>query len=115
MYKWVDLYGAAFEGRPLKDQLKSWLLDEPWSKEKYDEYQVLNQIPVVSNYMDYLLSVRADEEYLARYQMDYSDIHDPRKLSQTSAAASLAGSARVTTSRNIDRLYQNFKPVKKKK
>lgn len=104
MFEWVDLYAAAFEDRPLKDQLKDWLYDS-WSKEKYDEYQFLNQVPIVNSYMDYLLDLRAMDEYLNRYQLDYTDIHDPRKLTTTSSFSRLSSSALNFVSKNVSRLY----------
>lgn len=105
MFEWVDLYGAMFEGRPLKDQLKGWLYEDNWSKEKLNEYQLLNSAPIISDYMDYLLDSRATDEYLSRYQMDYSDIHDPRKLSSTSSGTRLMGSTLQFVSKNVGRLY----------
>lgn len=83
---------------------KEWLYGD-WSKEKYGAYKALNLVPGVSHYMDYLLSVRADEEYLRRYGMDYSNIHDPRKLSQGNSSIAL-GHQMMYTSKNILNLYK---------
>lgn len=106
MFDWVDLYGAMFEGRPLKDQLKDWLYEDNWSKEKLDEYHLLNSFPIVNDYMDYLLDSRSTDEYLSRYQMDYSDIHDPRKLRSTSSGTRLVRSGINFVSSNVKRLYR---------
>lgn len=97
MAPWSDLSGIRWG-------FSEWLYG-PWDKEKYETYKVLNIIPGVSHYMDYLLDVRADEEYLRRNGMDYSDIHDPRKLSQTGSEQSLGRSA-LSVSKNVARLYK---------
>lgn len=73
-----------------------------WSKQKLDTYNALNVIPGIHQYMDYKLDVRRDEEYLRRYGMTYSDIHDPRKLSQVSSGAR----SLEWVSGNIKRLYK---------
>lgn len=83
---------------------KEWLYG-PWSKEKYEAYKFLNIIPGISHYMDYLLDIRSDEEYLRRYGMDYTDIHDPRKLRQTSSSGRFYGFGMNFVSSNIKRLY----------
>lgn len=89
-----------FDTTPLQDWLYS-----SWDESKYQTYKFLNMIPGVHQLMDYYLDVRADQEYFDRYQMDYTDIHDPRKLSQTSSAASVGGYAQIMFSKNIHRLY----------
>lgn len=83
----------------------AWLYGE-YDKEKLRQFEALHNVPVVSNYMDYLLDVRADEEYLRRYGMDYSDIHDPRKLKQVRSGSALYGSALNWVGKNIGRLYR---------
>lgn len=90
---------------PKENQFSEWLYG-PWDKEKYERYQMLNLIPGVSHYMDYLLDVRADNEYLHRYGMDYSNIHDPRKLRQTGSGTALGGYAIHSVSKNVGRLYR---------
>lgn len=85
-------------------QFTDWLYGD-WSEEKYEDYKMLDAIPGVHQYMDYLLDKRADSEYLSRYNMDYTDIHDPRKLSQTSSAAALNGIGYRMISKNIEKLY----------
>lgn len=106
MFEWVDLYAAAFEGRPLKDQMKDWLYEDNWSKEKYDEYLLYSAVPIVSDYMGYLLDARRTEEYLNRYGMDYQDIHDPSKLPSSRSAIAVNRAAINFVSRNISRLYR---------
>lgn len=100
-----DLYAAVFEDRPLNDQMVDWLYGE-WSEQKLKEFEILHNIPIVSNYMDYVLDHRADQEYLDRYGMDYSDIHDPRKLHQFSSGSSFVGSSVNFVSSNLHRLYR---------
>lgn len=95
---------SLFEFADAINHPKEWLYG-PWSEEKYRTYKFLNIVPGVRDYMDYLLSVRSDEEYLRRYGMDYSDIHDPRKLSQTGSFQNLGRSSVSYVSSNIKRLY----------
>lgn len=82
-----------------------WLYGE-YDKEKLTQFELLHNVPVVGAYMDYKLDLRADEEYLNRYGMDYSDIHDPRKLKQTSSGTRMYGSALNYASKNLDKLYK---------
>lgn len=86
------------------NDVSRWLYGE-WSKEKLRHYELLHQVPVLSGYMDYLLDIRADDEYLRRYGMDYSDIHDPRKLRQSSSGSRALGSV-LQVSSNIAMLYK---------
>lgn len=81
-----------------------WLYGE-YDQEKLTQFELLYATPL-KYYMDYKLNVRADEEYLNRYGMDYSDIHDPRKLKQTSSAAAMYGHALNYVSKNLHRLYK---------
>lgn len=82
-----------------------WLYGD-YDEEKLTQFELLHNIPVVGPYMDYKLDSRADREYMSRYQLDYSDIHDPRKLKQTSSGTRLYGSAINMISKNIDKLYR---------
>lgn len=84
---------------------EQWLYG-PWNKEKYDVYTRLNSFGPMRDYMDLLLDRRSDSEYLRRYGMDYSDIHDPRKLRQSSSTARVYGSSYTMISRNVSRLYR---------
>lgn len=88
----------------LEQQFTDWLYSD-WSEQKYEDYKILDMVPGVHHYMDYLLDVRADNEYLSRYGMDYSNIHDPRKLNQTSSANALYGMGYRMISKNIEKLY----------
>lgn len=83
-----------------------WLYEDNWSEAKLQQYELLNSIPIVSNYMDYLLDRRSDQEYLDRYGMDYPDIHDPRKLKQSSSASVVIRSGYEMISKNLDKLYR---------
>lgn len=82
---------------------KSWLYGE-WTKEKLNTYRILNRGPF-GDYMDYLLDSRSDSEYLYNTGLDYSNIHDPRKLSATASASRMISSASMMFSRNIHKLY----------
>lgn len=90
--------------KKLDEQFTEWLYSD-WTDQKYEDYKFLDMVPGVHQYMDYLLDVRADNEYLSRYGMDISDIHDPRKLKQTSSARALNGIGYQMISKNIDKLY----------
>lgn len=92
-YEMADLIGTA------------WLYGE-WSEEKLKHYEFLNNVPIVKDWMNYKLDLRADAEYMARYGLDYSDIHDPRKLRQTSSGTALIGSSIRFISDNFKRLYR---------
>lgn len=91
----------SFENNGMSD----WLYGE-WNEDKLKKFEMMNNVPVLSNYMSYLLDRRADLEYLNRYGMDYSDIHDPRKLRQTSSGSSFVGSAVNYISDNVKKLYR---------
>lgn len=83
-----------------------WLYGE-YDEEKLTKFELLHSIAPVGAYMDYLLDVRADREYMQRHQLTYSDIHDPRKLKQTSSGSRLYGSALNYMSKNVTRLYKD--------
>lgn len=100
----LHLYGSS-KGYTVDDNpFSEWLYGD-WSEDKLKKFTALNSIPGVRNYMDYLLDRRSDQEYLSRYGMDYSDIHDPRKLRQTSSGARALGSAFEFVSDNVKTLY----------
>lgn len=84
---------------------KEWLYGE-WNEDKLKTYEALNRVPVFSDYMDYILDQRSDSEYMARYGLGYSDIHDPRKLKQTSSGSVFIGNSINFVSRNVSRLYK---------
>lgn len=92
-------------GGIIEDHMTDFLYGE-WNEEKLRQYEIMARVPVLNDYMDYLLDRRADEEYLRRYGMDYSDIHDPRKLKQSSSGTHLVGSSLNFVSSNVKRLYR---------
>lgn len=81
-----------------------WLYADDWDEAKVKEFERRYAIPGYKEYLDYLLDLRADQEYLDRYGMDYSDVHDPRKLRQVSSAARLYQWSVNFVSDNIKRL-----------
>lgn len=81
-----------------------WLYGE-YDEQKLAQFEILHNVPILGQYMDYKLDLRADQEYMQRYGLDYPDIHDPRKLRQSSSGAALYGSALRMVSKNIDKLY----------
>ena len=99
--------GYAF--KPVFEQfdrdMTSWLYGE-WSKEKVQQFELLKRVPVLGDYMDWKLDIRQDEEYLNRYNMDYSDVHDPRKLHQSQSGTRFIGSAYQWIGKNLDKLYE---------
>lgn len=97
MYNNGIFHGKAFQ---------YWLLDAPWSETKLHAYELMNIVPGLHQYMDYLLDLRSDEEYLNRNGMDYSDIHDPRKLKQTNSGSNLARFGVNFISKNVESLYK---------
>lgn len=84
--------------------LSEWLYGD-WDKQKYQRYLKMDSVPYLHQRMDYLLSLRSDQEYLSANGMSYSDIHDPRKLPSHNAAVSYYGSILNFVSSNINRLY----------
>lgn len=97
--------GSILKGRTVTDnEFSDWLYGD-YNERKLRQFEALHNIPGLGNYMDYLLDIRADEEYLDRYGMDYTDIHDPRKLRSTNSGSRLIGSAMNYVSKNVERLY----------
>lgn len=100
----VDVwYGVA--GKQLEDKFADWLYGD-YDENKLRTFELLHNIPVIRNYMDYLLDRRADQEYLDRYGMDYSDVHDPRKLRQVSSGSQFIGASLNFVSSNVSKLYK---------
>lgn len=93
--------GATFENNSFSE----WLYGE-WTEDKYKQYLALHSVPVVGQYMDYLLDYRGGREYLNRYGMDWSDIHDPRKLALSNSGTALARYGVNFVSKNISKLYR---------
>lgn len=83
-----------------------WLYEDDWTKEKLGMYELATHIPLLNSYTEWLLDVREDEEYLRRFGMDYSDVHDPRKLHQTSSGSRAIGGAINFVSAMVTRLYR---------
>lgn len=95
----ANLYGAP-------RRIKDWLYADNWSEFKLKQYEIGTHVPFVGDYMDYLLDVRADEEYLRRYNMTYADVHDPRKLKQVSSGSRMYGYTMNFVSKNFGKLYK---------
>ena len=85
-------------------KFSEWLYGD-YDEDKLGQFELLHNIPFVGDYMDYLLDRRADKEYMDRYGLDYSDIHDPRKLRQTSSGTRFIGGALNFVSSNVKKLY----------
>lgn len=82
-----------------------WLYGD-WSEEKYNQYLALNSVYPIHLYMDYLLDRRSTGEYLNRYGLDYTDIHDPRKLASTRSGTAIGSYALNMVSKNVGKLYR---------
>ena len=87
-------------------KVEEWLYGE-YDEKKLSQFEFYHSLPLVGDYMDYLLDKRADQEYMQRYGIDYKDIHDPRKLRQTSSGSRLLGNSMRMVSRNVDSLYRD--------
>lgn len=98
-------YGWFQSFQNIDQWFSNWLYG-PYDEQKYKTAVFLYGVPFVGDYMDYLLDVRAGKEYLERHGMDYSDIHDFRKLSGSDSGARLSGSVLNYVSRNLTRLYR---------
>lgn len=84
----------------------TWLYTAEWNDENLSKFYALYAVEPTKTYIDYLLDRRADQEYLNRYGITSSDIHDPRKLRTTSSASRLYGYAIESVSDNFKRLYK---------
>lgn len=85
--------------------VQNWLYGS-YDEQKLNHFTALYSVPGVRQYFDYLLDKRADQEYLRRYDMSYSDIHDPRKLRQVGSGSSMISHSYNMVSKNIHRLYK---------
>lgn len=104
--KILSLYNEHIKGRTLEDnEVSEWLYGE-WTEEKYKQYLAYNSVYPIRLYFNYLLDYRGANEYLDRYGMDWSDIHDPRKLNLSQSGSALGGYALNFVSKNIGRLYR---------
>lgn len=107
MYKEFDRRGMQFFPDLDNNIISDWLYGD-WNEEKYRSYlaaRSLDPSGLVGGYFDYLLDRRADQEYFRRYGMSYSDIHDPRRLRQSSSTEQLYRSSVNFISSNVKRLY----------
>lgn len=108
LYGWIggQVEANVKRGATLEDNTFSdWLYGE-YDEEKYKKYLLLHAVPGVSQYMDYLLDYRVSREYLDRYGMDWTDIHDPRKLALSNSGTALARFGMNFVSKNVDKLYR---------
>lgn len=88
----------------LDKSFTEWLYG-PVDQQKLSQLEFLYNTPLKS-YMDYKMDLRKDAEYLARYGLTLSDVHDFRKLHQFGSGSSVYGSALNFVSDNIKRLYR---------
>lgn len=99
-----DNIDALFDGM-YHNPFADWLVDDDWNADKYQQFTLLYATPL-HYYMDAVLDNRRGQEYLNRYGMDYSNIHDPRRLSGTSSVSGFLGSGYRMISKNIEKLYR---------
>lgn len=97
-------YGWFQSFQNINQWFTNWLYG-PYDEQKYNTAVFLHGVPFVGDYMDYLLDVRAGKEYLERHGMDYSDIHDFRKLLGSNSGSRLSRDVINFVSSNVDRLY----------
>lgn len=96
-----DPQNWSVDDNPITD----WLYGD-WNEEKYKQYIALSIVPIVSDYMDAMLDLRADNEYLKRYGLSYDDIHDPRKLRTTGSYGRFLSGGMNFVSSNVSKLYR---------
>lgn len=99
------LYGFKNNGRGLMDDYADWLYEDNYTKEKFSKVALASILPGIGQYTQYLLDMRNAEEYLARNQMTWSDIHDPRKLTGFGSTAASYRAGLNFVSSNVKRLY----------
>lgn len=73
------------------NRFATWLYTAEWNDENLRTFELLYSVEPTKSYIDYLLNLRDDRYYLDRYGITDSDIRDPRKLGQVSAASRLYG------------------------
>lgn len=81
-------------------------LYEDMSKEKYDILSFLYSFSGVREFIDWRMDSRATQEYMNRYGIAWSDVHDFRKLSSFGSQSRLVGSAYRMVSKNVEDLYR---------
>lgn len=102
----LQFYNEVLKGSTLENNVVSdWLYGE-WNEEKLRTFEKLYAIRPVKIYFDYLLDRRADREYLDRYGLDYTSVHDPRKLRQVGSASTMYGYGMNFVSDNVRKLYR---------
>lgn len=87
--------------------ISQWLYEDNWTKGKYAIYLGSQGVPLVGTYFNWLLGMRQSQEYLDQNQLDWSDIHNPRKLpgGNEGNSASLFRGGINFISDNVKRLY----------
>lgn len=95
-----DVILPQFTDNPVSE----WLYEDNWSKGKYAVYLGAHGVPVVGQYFDWLLGMRQAQEYLDRYQLDWSDIHNPNRL-----PGGLSGSTSGLMHGGLNFVSDNFK------
>lgn len=83
-------------------------LDGEWSQEKQQAFNNLYNLHIFGtrpfgDQFDIILDNRNDSRYMSRYGISWSDVKDPRKLSQS--RHSTFNSSLNFVSSNIDKLY----------
>lgn len=99
----VNIFKAGFDA--FDRHFTDWLYGD-WNEEKFNQYEVLDHIPGMHEYMEYKLDHRKTQEYFNRYDMDYTDVHDPRKLYEHGSAGSYFTYGLDRVSDNFKRLYR---------
>lgn len=82
-----------------------WLYGE-WDEEKLKQFAILYHIPGIRDYIDYLLDIRSDQEYMDRYGLTPGDVHDPRKLRSTDSFGRFVTHSLEWVSDNVRFLYK---------
>lgn len=94
-------------GATLEDNsFATWLYTAEWNDENLARFEMLYAVQPTKSYIDYLLDRRSDREYMSRYGLSPSDVHDPRKLRQVSSASSMMSYTLGTVSDMVKYLYK---------
>lgn len=94
--------------RNLADVFSDEYLYGSWTENKYHQY-LFNKafIPLYGTYAEMKMAQRESKEYLNRYGLDYTDIHNPERLSETSATTRAYSAGLNFVSSNITKLYHS--------
>lgn len=89
---------------------EDWLNAE-WSEEKQKVFNDLYDFSIggwspFRNQFDKILDERNRDLYMDRYDINYADVKDPRKLATTSSVRNMFGGINFVSS-NVKRLYKN--------